>query len=229
MLAVDDYVDQDCSSTSCAVTDTYGPIKNWCTDDVTNMSFIFSTGRNANISSFNEDISGWNVGKVTTMFEMFRGATSFNQDFSTWDTSKVFAFDGMFRDATNFNGDVTTWDLSSSLDMPNMFRNSAFNRDVTDWRDTFGTVRSFRSMFRQSPFNLNLCGWSNDFPYDTATVDTMFAGSGCPNTNSPEAVGRGPFCFDCSQVRYIPIRCSTHLSMHMSLTSAFSILFIVFK
>ena len=197
--AVDDYVAQDCSTTSCPVTDTYGPIKDWCTEDVTDMSFIFSTGRNANLTTFNEDISGWNVGKVTTMYEMFRGATSFNQDFTTWDTSRVFAFDGMFRDATSFNGDVTNWDLSSSLDMPNMFRNSAFNRDVTSWKNTFGIVRSFRNMFRGSDFNQDLCGWRDDFNY-TVKVGDMFTGSECPNENEPDPVDRGPFCFDCSRV-----------------------------
>lgn len=30
-------------------------------------------------TSFNQNLSSWNVGKVTNMGEMFNGATSFNQ------------------------------------------------------------------------------------------------------------------------------------------------------
>lgn len=37
--------------------------------------------------SFNADISGWDVSKVTTFEEMFWGSTEFNQDLSGWDLS----------------------------------------------------------------------------------------------------------------------------------------------
>ena len=37
--------------------------------------------------SFNADISGWDVSKVTTFEEMFWGSTAFNQDLSGWDLS----------------------------------------------------------------------------------------------------------------------------------------------
>ena len=33
---------------------------------------------------FNQDISEWDVSKVTDMFWMFNGATSFNQDLCPW-------------------------------------------------------------------------------------------------------------------------------------------------
>ena len=33
----------------------------------------------ANITSFNEDIGGWNVSNVTNMDSMFAGASSFDQ------------------------------------------------------------------------------------------------------------------------------------------------------
>ena len=39
-------------------------------------------------SSFNQDISGWNVSNVTEMSGMFEGANSFNQDLSMWCVSK---------------------------------------------------------------------------------------------------------------------------------------------
>ena len=39
--------------------------------------------------AFNQDISNWNVSKVTDMTCMFDGCKSFNQDISDWDVSKV--------------------------------------------------------------------------------------------------------------------------------------------
>ena len=48
------------------------------------MSYLF----NGN-TSFNQDISNWDVSNVTNMSVMFNGATSFNQDISSWDVSSV--------------------------------------------------------------------------------------------------------------------------------------------
>ena len=40
-------------------------------------------------SSFNSDISNWDVSNVTNMNYTFRNTTSFNQDISSWDVSNV--------------------------------------------------------------------------------------------------------------------------------------------
>ena len=40
-------------------------------------------------SSFNQDISGWNVSNVVIMTKMFLKASVFNQDLSSWNVSKV--------------------------------------------------------------------------------------------------------------------------------------------
>ena len=40
------------------------------------------------LADFNHDISGWNVGKVTDMMQMFHGHY-FIQDVSGWDVSSV--------------------------------------------------------------------------------------------------------------------------------------------
>ena len=47
-----------------------------------NKMFIWAT-------SFNLDISKWDVSKVTNMNQMFDHATNFNQDISKWNVSKV--------------------------------------------------------------------------------------------------------------------------------------------
>ena len=35
-------------------------------------------------TSFNGDLSSWNIGGVKDMYQMFDGATSFNQDLCAW-------------------------------------------------------------------------------------------------------------------------------------------------
>ena len=46
---------------------------------VTDMSELFK-----DLSTFNEDISGWEVGQVTNMSFMFYGTSSFNQNLCAW-------------------------------------------------------------------------------------------------------------------------------------------------
>ena len=50
------------------------------------MAYMFG-----NNSSFNQDISSWNVSNVTNMAQMFQNAISFNQDLSLWDVESVGA------------------------------------------------------------------------------------------------------------------------------------------
>jgi len=57
---------------------------NWDTSTIMSMGFLFQ-----NATSFNQDISAWNVGNVGNMESMFFAATSFNQDIGAWNTSNV--------------------------------------------------------------------------------------------------------------------------------------------
>ena len=40
-------------------------------------------------SSFNQDISSWDVSQVTDMSYMFVGASTFNQDISAWCVTNI--------------------------------------------------------------------------------------------------------------------------------------------
>ena len=52
---------------------TYGQINTWCTGNVTDMSELFK-----NKTTFNDDISNWDVSNVTNMeSNMFSGAKAF--------------------------------------------------------------------------------------------------------------------------------------------------------
>merc|ERR1712032_360955 len=54
-------------------------------------------------SSFNGDLSKWDVSKVTDMRDMFYHASSFNSDISKWDVSRVKTKDRMFASASSFS------------------------------------------------------------------------------------------------------------------------------
>ena len=95
-------------------------------------------------SSFNQDISGWDVSNVTSMSGVFNGSSSFNINISQWDTSKATSMSAMFA-STAFNQDIGNWDVSSVTDMRFMFRNAtAFNQDLSGWcvQSNFGSAPS---------------------------------------------------------------------------------------
>ena len=86
-------------------------------------------------SSFNGDISNWDISTITNMNQMFRRARSFDGDLSSWDVSHVTNMNAMFYQAnTNYNPDVTNWDISSATDVRAMFREMyLFNQDLSNW------------------------------------------------------------------------------------------------
>lgn len=54
-------------------------------------------------ANFDEDISHWDVSKVTDMEATFKDATSFNGNLSRWNVSNVTCMDDMFEGATSFD------------------------------------------------------------------------------------------------------------------------------
>ena len=112
--------------------------------------------------SFNQDLSKWDVSRVTNMCGMFAGAESFNQDLSKWDVSRVTNMLAMFTDAQCFNQDLSAWDVSRVTDMDFMFaRAKAFNRELCGvaWVNSKSTKND---MFINSPGSI---------AYTTCTTD----------------------------------------------------------
>ncbi|MDZ7717563.1 MAG: BspA family leucine-rich repeat surface protein [Balneolaceae bacterium] len=134
---------------------------------VTNLSSMFSVFPAG--SSFNGDLSNWNVSTVTDMSAMFSGATTFNGNVGTWDVSSVTDMSFMFNNASSFNGDLSEWDVGKVTNMRNMFAGaSSFNKDVSVW--DVQSVTNMRRMFLSaSSFNGDLSDW------DVSSVESMYA------------------------------------------------------
>ena len=96
---------------------------------VTDMTYMFF-----NATSFDGDLSGWDVSSVTDMAFMFEDATSFDGDLSGWNVSSVTDMSGMFEDASSFNRPLSGWNVSSVINMIYMFDGaSSFNQNLGTW------------------------------------------------------------------------------------------------
>jgi surface protein len=132
-------------------------ISHWDVSTITDMYGVF-----AGASSFNQSLNDWDVSNVTTMFRMFNGATSFNSDISQWNTGRVQNMRDMFSSAAAFNQPLNSWDVSSVTTMNAMFyRASAFNQSLNNWDVSSVTDMSYMFEGAQD-FNGSLAGWTTN-------------------------------------------------------------------
>jgi surface protein len=173
----------------------FGSINEWCFPGVTDLSNLFMALKSA--SSFNENISCWDVSKVTNMAFMFDRAAAFDQDISKWKVSKVTNMRGMFNNAAAFNHDIGKWKVSQVTDMSVMFLDAlAFDQDISKWK--VSKVTDMSSMFKgASSFSQNLCPWGPKMKISgIQKVSFMFDMSGCDSKQSPvlSAMTVAPLC-----------------------------------
>ena len=78
-------------------------------------------------TSFNQDISAWDVSGVTLFFNLFFGATSFNQDIGSWNVSNGTSLQSMFFNATSFDQNLGAWTFKNSANLSTMFFQSGIS------------------------------------------------------------------------------------------------------
>ncbi|UWD34642.1 BspA family leucine-rich repeat surface protein [Mycoplasma cottewii] len=142
-------------------------LEKWNTENVTNMTGMFSETPN-----FNQSLNHFDTSKVTDMNSMFANAEKFDGDISSWDTSNVTNMAQMFDVAKAFNQDISAkdiklndkkykaWDVSRVKDMNLMFaKTEAFNQNISNW-DTL-RVEDMSSMFEDAKaFNQDISSWN---------------------------------------------------------------------
>lgn len=123
------------------ILSNYGPINEWDTSHITNMSNLFE-----NMNTFNDDISNWNVSNVTNMSYMFSGASSFNQYIGNWNISNVTNMDYMFNGASSFNQSFYNWinyysvtiDVNLNMTLSNNDVQNIFNGSSLEYKYAIG-------------------------------------------------------------------------------------------
>ena len=81
-------------------------------------------------TSFNQDLSEWNVSSATDMGSMFSSASSFNQDISRWNVTQVRHMDFMFNGAKSFNQNLSGWNICSAVNLSEMFQDAVLEQDL---------------------------------------------------------------------------------------------------
>ena len=123
--------------------------------NITHIQYMFSGA-----TSFNQDISGWDVSNATNLARMFMDAIAFDQDIGGWDVSKVTDMNAMFNGAISFNQPLNIWDTSNVTDMYNMFNGaSAFNQPLNSWNVSNVTSMSYM-FYGATAFDQPLNSWN---------------------------------------------------------------------
>ncbi len=136
------------------------PIGDWKkkTQNVIDMEGMFY-----HAPSFNQDISGWDVSKVTDMAYMFYNASKFNQPIGKWNVSKVLSMFKMFYNASSFDQNIGSWNIDNVNGMTNMFHNVAlstqnYNALLKGFSEKAKTIYDRwqkESHYRDKAFNFN--------------------------------------------------------------------------
>ena len=99
------------------------------------------------------------------MGHLFHYATSFNSDLSSWNVSNVASTRSMFIGATNFTSDLSSWDVSAVTDMTDMFSGASnflqtcqvgMYRTLQEWLQCLTKHRTLQEMFLTGMYQMLL-------------------------------------------------------------------------
>jgi surface protein len=112
------------------------------------------------VSSFNQDLSKWDVSKVTTFRSTFDDCQNLDTDLSQWDVSSVKSFQKTFTKAYLMNSDMSLWNTANVTNMYGMFQNArTFNSPIRNW--DVSKVTDMRYMFYGAlAFQQDISSWT---------------------------------------------------------------------
>lgn len=142
-------------------------ISGWDVSRITNFRGAFQ-----NCAAFNQPIGIWNVAKATDMSNMFGGCSKFNSSLANWNVSNVTSLTSMFRNCPAFNQNLNDWDVSKVTSLSQMFLSSGgYNQPMDKW-NTSKVERMVQFMNGAASFNQNLSGWNVSSVIDHTAYDT---------------------------------------------------------
>jgi len=135
---------------------------------------------------FNQPVNNWILGGANkSLPNLFYQAYAFNQDISSWDVSKITSLYYAFA-YTKINNDLSSWVLTDCTNLDRMlFENTTFNQDIGNM--TLGTGLTNMKYFyyknttlSDSNYTSTIVGWANQVynnsaPYnvDASNIATL--------------------------------------------------------
>ena len=125
-------------------------------------------------TSFDQDISSWDMSSAIDLTNMFIYCPLFNQDISSWDVSNVTNFSGVLRQATAFNQNLDSWDVSSAIFMSSMFYGTNITLStLSSWN--ISNVTSVSQMYQSaSHIHSGISSWDMS---NVTSISNMFNSS----------------------------------------------------
>jgi len=166
-------------------------LSTWNVARVTNMAYMFHSASafNADLQFIQNGTSSTNwepVSQNMSTLELVYANVTRYQDLSVWNVARVTSMRGMFYRASTFNGNLTAWNVTQVTDMQSMFYEAeAFNQDLSAW--DVSRVTDMQSMFYgASQFDQNVVYWDVG---QVINMASMFDGAGCPEGQFKNSTG----------------------------------------
>ena len=130
-------------------------INGWDFSSATTMSNFLSGA-----TIFNQPVNNWILGGANKIVStLFYQAYAFNQDISSWDVSKVTSFYYAFAE-TQINNDLSSWVLTNITTLERtLFANTSFNQDIGNM--TLGAGLTNMKYFYFQNTTLSDINWTN--------------------------------------------------------------------